>query len=95
MDYDPNNDWAQNDLDGMIHVDMFWWNSSETRFMYQVAGFAPRYHAKYTRGVIEKGEMWYRLAEWEIDKVAAQKEISQKQLGEGDIPDGLSAELRD
>ena len=36
-----------------------------------------------------------RLSELQIAKVAAQKEISQKQLGEGDIPDGLSAELRD
>ena len=32
--------------------------------------------------------MWGRLAELQIDKVAAHKEISLKQLGEDDIPDG-------
>ena len=35
------------------------------------------------------------LAELQIDKVGAQKNISQKQLGVDDIPDGLGVEIRD
>ena len=50
---------------------------------------------KYTRGVIEKGEVWGKLPEFEIDKVAVQKEIPTGQLEEGDISEGLRAEIRD
>ena len=59
--------------------------------MRQVGGFACRYHVMYTRGVIEKGEGRGKLAELQIDKVAAQKEISKKQLEEEGIPGGIES----
>ena len=95
IDYDLDNDWVQNDLDEMIYVDRLRGDTEETCiFMCQVGGWACRYRMKYTRGVGEDGEIWGRLAELRIDKVAVRKEILQRQSGEGDIPDGLRVELR-
>ena len=41
-----------------------------------------RHHMRYTRGVELKGDAYDRLAELQIDKVAVQKDILLKQLGE-------------
>ena len=79
----------------MTYVDRLRINISEKAFMCQLGGCACRYHMMYTRGVVEKGEEWGKLAEFQIGKVAAQKEILKKQLEEGDIPDGLRVEIRD
>ena len=49
---------------------------------------------KYKRGVIEKGEVRGKLSELQIDKVAAQKDLTEKKLGEDDIPDGWRVEIR-
>ena len=38
---------------------------------------------KYTRGIVEKEDIWEKLAELQIDKVAARKEILKKKLEEG------------
>ena len=94
MDQCLYNDWAQLDLDEMIHVDRLGINVSEKAFIGQVGGCARRYHIQYTRGVIEKGEVWGKLAELQIDKVEVRMEISKKQLWAGDIPDGLRVEIR-
>ena len=50
------NDWIQQDLSELIYVAVLGGNIAERPFMFQVGGFASRYHMKYTRGVIEKGE---------------------------------------
>ena len=63
--------------------------------MCQIGGCSCRYDVKYTRGVIEKGEERGELSDLQIDKVAAQKDIAKKKLGEDDIPDGLRIEIRD
>ena len=62
--------------------------------MCQVGGCACRYHAKYTRGVVETGEEWGKLAELQIARVAERKEISKKQLAEEDLPDGLIVDIK-
>ena len=63
--------------------------------MRQIGGCACRYHMKYKRGVIEKGEEWGKLSELQIDEVAEQKEITKMQLGEDEIPGGLVIDIRD
>ena len=89
MDQCLYNVWIQRDLDEMIYVDRLGGNSSERAFMCHVGGCDCRYRVKYTRWVIARGDEWGKLAELQIGKVAAQKEIPNKQLGEEDIPDGL------
>ena len=69
-------------------------NIIERDFMCQVGGFACRYRVKYTRGVVGRGAEWGKLAELQIDKVSAQKDISKKRLEEEDIPGGLRVEIR-
>ena len=49
---------------------------------------------RYTRGVEAKGDMWDRLAELQIYKVAAQKDIPTKQLEDEEIAGDLRAHLR-
>ena len=83
MDVCLYNEWIQQDLDELVYVGRSGRSSSGWAFMCQVGGFAYRYRMKYTRGVVEKGEEWWGLSEFQIDKVALQKEISRQQLEEG------------
>ena len=77
------NGWIQSDLDEMIYVDRLGGGDIEMAFTCQVRGCACRYHTQYTRGVDEKGEAWGKLADSQINKVSAKKEIPTKQLEEG------------
>ena len=94
MDASLYNGWIQQDLDKLIYVDRLGGNRSGRAFMCQVGGFSFRYRTKYTRGVIERGEERGKLAELQIDKVAAQREVTKKQLEGEDIPDGLRVEIK-
>ena len=41
---------------------------------------------KYARGVVVKGDIWGKLAELEIDRVAVQKDILERKLPEWIFP---------
>lgn len=88
------NDWAHQDLDGLIYVGRLGGNMSDKESICQVWGCACHYRMKYTRGVIATGEEWAKLAEWQIDKLSVRKEVLGKQLEEADIPDGLGVEIK-
>ena len=49
---------------------------------------------RYTRGLEAKGDMWGRLAELKIEKVAVQKDIPTKQLEDEEIAGWGRAQLR-
>ena len=79
----------------MAYVDRFGRHDHAAAFICQEGGCDCLYRVKYTRGVVEKGDIWGKLAELQIDKVAAQKAILKKKLEEEDIPNALRTELID
>ena len=48
---------------------------------------------KYGRGVVAKGGIWGRISDLQIDRVAVQKGILERQLEDGDIPNAVREEL--
>ena len=75
------NDWAVRDLEGLIYVYRLGGNIIDRAFVCKVEDCACMYQMKYARGFGEKGEeRGGPLAELQLGKVAARKEILEKQL---------------
>ena len=88
------NDWVDGNLDGLTYVDRQGRNRGEWSFICQLQWCSFRYHMRYTRGVAAKGDMRDSLEEFQIDKVAVQRDIPTKNLGDGEITGDMRARLR-
>ena len=89
-----HNEWVKKDLEEMTYVDNFGGNDHGVAFLRQANGSACRFHMKYARGVVARGDIWGKLAEFQIDRVSAQRGILGRKLAEGDIPNALRTEIR-
>ena len=86
LDFNIRNDWVGKDLEEMAYVDKFGRNDHGAAFLCQENGGAFRPHVKYARGVVVKGDIRERRAELQIGRVAARKDILERQLAEGIFP---------
>ena len=78
----------------MTYVDKYGRNDHINAFIWREDGCARRYRVKYGRCVVAKGGIWGRIAELQIDRVASQSDILERQLSDDDIPNALRGELR-
>ena len=83
IDYDLCNDWVGSNLGELTYTDRHGGNGLGAAFICRLQSCACRYRMRYTRGVEVKEDMWGRLAELQIDKVAAQKDILKKAVRRG------------
>ena len=75
------NDWVDGNIDELTYVYRRGGNQIAWSCIFQQTTDkrrARRYHVRYTRGVEVKGDMWDRIEELQIDKVAVQKDIIAK-----------------
>ena len=94
IDYDLRNDWANGNLDEWTYADRIGEKDHSWSFIFRLQWRSLRHHMMYTRGVEATGDMWDRLSELKIDKVAVQRDTPAKKLEGEEIAGNLRAQLR-
>ena len=82
MDFDIRTYWAGGNLGELTYTDSQGAGGRSRSSICRLQWRSCRYHMRYTRGVEAKGDMWDRLEELQIDKVAVQKDIPARKLSD-------------